>query len=211
MTTAVDIVNSALAKIGEEPISSLDEARHAARTAKTQYPLLKKRLLRQYNWRFAMARAVLAPVTTAPEFGFKYKFLLPTDCLRVVGVYTKDDPHGLSNYTSNQQAFKVEGPYLLYSKDTVYLHYVRDVEDPGQFDSVFVETLVWLLVIDFALSIANSATRAEQAKMEFRETLRVAKLTSAIETGPEILIGGTWLPHDDGSWSHAHLPAGVAR
>lgn len=205
----VDIVNSALAKVGEDPITSLDEDRHAARVARTQYPLHRDKLLRLYNWRFAMRRAVLAPLAGAPEFGFRYKFLLPADCLRVVGLYSELDPNRFQSYTTGRLAWKVEGRHLLVNENTARIYYVAQVTDPGQFDSLFVEALAWSLVIDFALSIANSPTRAEQARAEFQNMIRVARMASAIENSPEVITGGTWLPLDDPSGTYGLLPPGV--
>lgn len=206
---SVDIVNSALAKIGEDPITSLDDDRHAARVARTQYPLHRDKLLRLYNWRFAMRRATLAPLATAPEFGFAYRFNLPTDCLRVVGVYTEDDPNRFQAYTTGSLAFKVEGRELLLNEDTAKIYYIAQVTDPGQFDSMFVEALAWSLTVDFALSIANSPSRADQARGELREMIRVARLASAIENSPEVITGGTWLPIDDPSSAYGLLPPGA--
>lgn len=191
--SVVGIVNSALAKVHEEPIASLDDDRRAARLATTQYPVHRDKLLRLYNWRFAMARAVLAPDATPPQFGFTARFLMPTDCLRVVGVYDSTDPYNQVNYTSGSVPYKVEGRYILADTDTLRIYYVSRVTDPTKFDSLFSEALSWSLAIDFALSLANSPSRADQARGEFRETIRQARMAAAIESSPEIITGGSWL------------------
>lgn len=199
--SVVGIVNSALAKVHEDPISSLDEDRRAARLATTQYPVHRDKLLRLYNWRFAMDRAVLAPDLSKPSFGFENRFLLPVDCLRVVGVYDENDDYNQVNYTSGSIPFKIEGRYLLADGDTIKIYYVKQVTDPTKFDSLFAEALAWSLAIDFALSLANSPSRADQARGEFRETIRQARLASAIENSPEIIAGGSWLDSRADDWS----------
>jgi hypothetical protein len=202
------IVNSALAKVHEDPISSLDEDRRAANIAAIQYPIHRDKLLRLYQWRFATARAVLAPDAAAPEFGMAYKFLLPTDCLKVIGVYDKRDAYRDINYTSGSLVYKVEGRYLLANTNPIYLYYTKRVTDPTQFDSMFSEALAWSLAVDFALSLSNSQTRAELARAELREVIRQARLASAIEASPEVLRGGTWLLVDDPSPVYGFPPLG---
>lgn len=199
--SVVGIINSALAKVHEDPISSLDEDRRAARLAATQYPVHRDKLLRLYNWRFAMDRAVLAPDLTKPAFGFSNRFLLPTDCLRVVGVYDENDAYNQVNYTSGNIPFKIEGRYLLADSDAVKIYYVKQVTDPTKFDSLFAEALAWSLAIDFALSLANSPARADQARGEFRETIRQARLAAAIESGPEVIGGSYWLDSRMEDWT----------
>ncbi len=200
-TSEVEIVNSALAKVHEDPISSLTESRKAARVASQQYPLHRDGLLRLYNWRFAIRRAVLAPDLAAPPFGFAKKFLLPPDCLRVIGLFDPSDPYHQVNYTTGDIPWKVEGRHILVDDTVAKIVYIERVTDPTQFDSLFVEALSWSLAVDFALSLANSPSRADQARGEMREVIRRARLAAAIEQGVEIVEGGrSWFDPPTDPW-----------
>lgn len=203
-TSVVQIVNSALQKIHEDPIASLEDDRRAARIATTQYPIHRDQLLRRYRWKFAVARVVLAPDVEAPKFGFTKRFLRPADLLSVIGIYDPQDETRDINYTAGRIPYKVEGRYILCNETILNLYYVRQQTDVTQFDSLFSEALAWSLAVDFALSLANSQARADSARGALAQAIRDARLADAIEGAPEVMVASTWLDSrrdsDDGWW-----------
>lgn len=190
-TSEVEIVNSALVKIGEETIVSLTENRRQARLANRQYPLKRDELLRSYRWNFAIRRTTLAPDATAPEFGFEKRFLLPFNALRVIGLY--DEAELDRNYTASKKPWKVEGRFILANTDTLRIFYIEQVADVNQFDPLFTETLAWLLARDLAYALSTGPQLVQQADAGYQETLRTAKRSDAIEGTPEVLESSEWL------------------
>lgn len=190
-TSDVSIINSALIKIGEATITSTGQSNKAARIAKVQYPIKRDELLRMYRWNFAMARAILAPESTAPEFGFSYKFLVPTDCVEVVGLFDDNEPQ--QNYTSSRTPFKVEGKYILADDDTLYVFYRKSVTDPTQFDAQFVEVLAWSLALDLAYDLTLDETTVARCDKGLEKAIKAAKVSNAIEGTPEMIQASEWL------------------
>lgn len=63
METDLDICNSALAKLGVDPIDSLSETSKAAVTCNELLVTIRQDLLRKHKWNFATRRDVLTPET----------------------------------------------------------------------------------------------------------------------------------------------------
>ena len=185
------IINSALIKIGEDPITSPDDDSRAARLANRQYDVVRDQLLRAYNWNFAVARTVTAPDADAPAFGFTYKHQLPADCLRLLGVYDSDEP--VQNYTSSTIVHKVEGRSVLTDEDTLNMFYIKRVTDEAQFDPTFNEAFSYALAIDLGYILTAGADRLGRLEQSFNRVIRAAKLADAIEGTPQVMYSSDWL------------------
>lgn len=138
-TSKVQICNSALIKLGVEKISSLSETSKAAVLCNEQYDKIRKKVLREHIWDFALKRQNLSKLSTAPLFDYEAQFQLPTDCIRPV-----------STQLGTQTDFVVEGKYLLINASTCKLLYVRDEEDVSYFDTYFEEALAYWIAADLA-------------------------------------------------------------
>lgn len=194
----VDIVNSALDKINETEIQSLDQGSKAARVARRQFPIQLGVLLRAYRWNFSIARVVLAPYGEAPTFGFTNRFRVPDDYSRLIGIadarqYQTSRFESNRNYSAQYIVHKVEGRYILADVDALYLIYNRNVPDSGDFDDLFDEALAWKLAMEFSLSIAESNTKHRIAKEGFKEHMRMARIANAFETTAEHVEASEWL------------------
>lgn len=187
----VEIVNSALVKIGEAPIVSLTEDREQARVAKRQYPLKRDELLRRFRWNFAIKRAVLSPDATPPTFGFENRFLMPSTALHIIGLY--DDTEPLRNYTSTREPWKVEGRYILANGTVLRVFYIDRITDPTQYDALFSEALAWLLAYDIGYALSTGPRMLDRAMAGFEATIKAAKLQDAIEGAPEIIQASEWV------------------
>lgn len=193
----VDIVNSALIKIGEATLDSLNDTGKAARLARQQYPLARRALLRGYRWNFAVERAVLAADETPPAFGFSTRYRLPADYLHLIGISTGDED--LRNYTSTTFVYKLEGQYVLTGggsddNGALNIFYTKDVENVALFDALFAEALaMWLAFTDFAYALSAAQSRIEQARRDFNDTIKRARFMSAIESSAEVIQASEWV------------------
>lgn len=138
-TSKVNICNSALIKIGVEKIQSFSETSKAAVLCAEQYDKIRKQLLRQHIWDFALKRAELSKISTNPIFGYSAQFQLPNDCLRPIE----------TNMT-NPEDFVVEGKYILANAASVKLLYISDMEDVSFFDTYFEEALAYWLASELS-------------------------------------------------------------
>ena len=83
MRGKVEIINLALARLGESPIQSLGEDSVPARAANLLYDSSRQAALRDFNWNFALKIERLARFDGNPV-DFRLTYALPPDCLRVI-------------------------------------------------------------------------------------------------------------------------------
>lgn len=190
-SSETEIVNSALIKIGEATITSLQDDREQAQLAARQYPLKRDELLRSYRWNFAVSRQTLAPEAQGPDFGFTNRFLMPTDTIAVISIW--DETLQDRNYTGSRDAWKVEGRYILANADSLPIFYIRRVTSVLEFDALFSETLSWFLAYDLAFALSTGPQMVSQAFEGYQRALRQARFADAIETKPEKLESSEWL------------------
>lgn len=205
-SSEVEIANSALVKIGEERISSFDDPGKAARTCKRQYPLMRDRLLEDYNWTFAIARQSLAPDATPPDFGFEQRFLLPADCLRLIGLWTAG--MDARQYTSTDIAHKVEGRYLLLDDTTAFIFFIKKVTNPIVFAPAFVECLALLLAVDICYDLTGGTAHETRLLQRLDKQIKRARLTQAIQGSPEVIEASEFLDAHQGFNSNARFRIG---
>lgn len=99
-----DIANLALLRLGEKPITQLEENPACA----AFYPLVRDVALSWCKWTFAMVRQRLPRLDDTPASDFRYYYVLPTQpyCLRVVDVGMHN-----TNQTTGLRPFRSDVPY----------------------------------------------------------------------------------------------------
>lgn len=106
MTTKLEIVNSALMRCGAEPLAAIpDLTNKRGVLVNNHYDIVLRELLNDTPWNFATSRDNRLEKTTAPKFGFKNAFTVPTTILRVIELST------------NNVEFRVESGQLLTDFD----------------------------------------------------------------------------------------------
>lgn len=181
-TSAIDICNLALDRLGIDPISSIDEpttipeivcARHYVQT--------RRELLRQYIFNFSKKYAVLtSDAIEEPAFGFSTAFALPNDFLRLLAlgdVTLNGDVHpalfDLSNgyiYTDHED-----------DDDSLNIHYVYDNETVAKYDSLFIK----VLKLQLASNVAYKFTLKPSLLRDLAAELQQAHLEAAAVAGQE--------------------------
>lgn len=187
MAAQVEICNRALLKLGADTITSLSEANVKARVMSALWDTCRKAELRKRNWNFALARASLAKLSTAPSWGFGNQFQLPTDFLRIVQVSDVYVAPGLNDYRdSDDSPYAVEGQTILTDfDDPLKIRYVKDVTDPGVFDALFVEVLACKLAFEGCYKITQSREGQKIAMEDYKLAVKDASLANAIERPPQ--------------------------
>ena len=170
-TSAVQIVNSALIKIGTERIDSLSDSNTRAIMANEQYAKIRDDLLMIHPWNFAIARASLSASVTAPVDGFEVKYALPSDVLRVLSV----------NEDSSIEWAVEEGGFLHTDEDTVLIKYIKQVTDTTKFSKTFEEVLALKLASDLCYAIKKDASHAKNLYDAYRYALSQARSFDAQE------------------------------
>lgn len=167
MSGKVEIINLALARLGESPIQSITENSVPARAAGLLYDSSRRSALRDFNWSFAVSLTRLARVADSPA-DFRFAYALPPDCLRVIRL-------------RGGAPFLVRGNKICTDAEVAELEYVADVEDETLFDSKFTEAMTYKLASELAMPVKGSSELMASYSNAYASFIRQAAAESAGE------------------------------
>ena len=156
MISEVAICNTALAWLGQTPITTLDDpADPNAEKCRNVYPFVRDAVLEEREWTFARARAT-STTEQRDDWDQWYKHSFPEDWLTVSNVYED------ANSEENIEWVR-EGRYILTKYETVYMRGLKRIVDTGQFSNLFVQALAARMAADLAIPLTQD--RQMQADM----------------------------------------------
>lgn len=174
-TSKVEIVNLALAKLGQRSITSLTELSNEAVQAAKCYDRVRRTVLRSSPWRFALKYEYLA-ASTEEALVYSYAYNLPADCVRII-----DAGDGVE--------FERSGTLLYASTSPVRLRYIYDVQDPNLFDDGFVDALSWALASELAMPVTASLDAMQATRAGYVAALDLARGVSISEARKKSTAG----------------------
>jgi len=147
-TTKVKIISSAVALLGNAPVTTLNNANDLVNAAEQAYDLLLPSVLANNNWRFAVQIQQLSKTLEVPpqETLYSAVYLLPAGYLKTIRVYPQN--YGWEIFQSNKvyTNFNTTSPF--------YMEYVFQ-PDPSLLPSYFVSYFVYEIAAYLALSNAQ--------------------------------------------------------
>lgn len=164
----VQVCNSALVQLGANKISNFDENSAEANACSTKWDIVRRDLLRNHPWNFAIRRRQIAASVGEPTYKYAYKFTLPAECIRLIQVYTNRD-------------YRLEGRSILTSRvddpsaPRLDIKYVADVEDPSEWDAAFVNVVVFRLAMELAYALPAKETQIDRMAALYTDFLQKAK------------------------------------
>jgi hypothetical protein len=182
MASTIDLCNSALTLLGQPTISSLSDNNRIAKLANQRYYYCIDAALRAHPWKCALERKDLVADSTAPAFGYDYRFALPTLpwCLRALEMQDKD------------YIFKIEGRYLLTDESEASIKYIARIA-VGSMDSLLFEAVAARIAADLAFPLTNSTSLADQAWRAYKDKLNEAQDIDSQEGSSDEIEAYTWL------------------
>lgn len=196
MANTIQIINSALTKLGAKRITALTDNVKEAREMNAIYELRRDACQRAHNWSFAIERTTLPALSDAPSWGYAYAYQLPSDCLRVVQVNDIWVIPGLADYISgvDDEPFKIEGRKIVSDWSApLKLKYIKRVTDASQFDALFAEYYACDLAVNVCEALTQSNTKKESAKDDLQQALLDAIRANAIELPPQPIPDDSWV------------------
>ncbi|KAF7958212.1 hypothetical protein AWV80_01185 [Cupriavidus sp. UYMU48A] len=187
MASQTEICNRAVTKLGAARITSITENSKSARVMNALWDTVRKAELRRRIWTFATVRTTLPEVTPQPEWGYGHGYQKPSDCLRLLQIGQTFVVPALTDYRDqDDSAYQLEGNLILTDQNApLKIRYIRDITDPGLFDALFVETMASKLAYEAAEEITQSLSKKQQAGEDYKQSLRDATATGAIERAPQ--------------------------
>lgn len=180
MATELSICNSALIKLGANPITSIDQNSKEAILCKAQYHVVLTRVLQEHPWNFAIKRVSLQKLAQAPAFGFTSQFQLPPDYLRVLTPYP------------DTVKFVVEGDKVLCDESTLAIRYLFNATDPSKYPAQFAEVFAFELALELSYALIQSNTQQAQLEARARNFKITARTYDAQEGTPEDFFRDDW-------------------
>lgn len=163
----IEIINVALAGLGAQPISALDDGSNEALLAGIMWDAAVTEVLRAHPWNFATRRITLSPLSTQPDHGYNAAFVLPPDCLRLLAVSADD--------------YRLESRFLLANATTLQLEYIARIANPEEFDALFQSALSANLAMKLAYPLTQSGTQQQFQTQLYADYLRQARTCDALE------------------------------
>ena len=193
MASRVDVINSALSRIGAKRIANPDADVKNANLTRVAYDDILESLLRSHAWNFATKRAKLAQLSDVPVFGFDHAYAVPTDWLRTVSVSPDSEAtQSTIRYkmelvgTSNQRT-------ILASVDDLYMRYVALITDVNLWVADFKQAMIFSLARDMAIPIASSNELHDKMDRKAISWLSKARSSDAMGATPERRPRGSWI------------------
>lgn len=166
------ICNLALAKVGDIAILSLEDPTPEARFCKLFYEQTVHELLRLHQWNWATSFARLSQTTPPPDIAWQYSYLLPVDFGRIITFNAFSPAVPRPTYQL--------GTGLLYTDEAVAeISYVREIENPDDFDPMFVELVALKVGSKLARPLAGSLDIEKTLLGEFNRLLNEARRIDA--------------------------------
>ena len=180
-TSKTGIANLALTNLGQELISDITEDNDSARTLNNMYDSVRDAALRMHPWNFAIKRETIAADPKKPKWKWANSFRVPSDFLRMIE-------------TEFHSPFEIEGNNILSNETgALNIKYVARIEDPAQYDSLFVEVFAAMLAVQAVERIAQSNAKKSSLERDLKVILHRARSVDGQENDFQVFVEDTWI------------------
>lgn len=156
MSSKVIVCNLGLSRLGNYgSVENIDTPKKPAEIVFAKWWDAARRMaLKEIMPHFALARRILSPDATAPEFGYGTRFEYPSDCVRVLG---------FGEVQEKKNTYAVEGGWILtddYDEDSdgnisLKLRFVKDESDITKWTPEFIDAMAWFLAYTVNMEITQ--------------------------------------------------------
>lgn len=183
-TSNVAIANGALQRLGAKRIESLAQDHPNARSMNAAFEKTIRQEIRRYGWNFAIHRESVAADGDDAAWGNWNRYSLPNDYIRLL----RDDESGMT------VDWRIEGLYIL-SRDAspLQFRYLRYIDDPNYYDSLFIEAVECKLAFVTCEEITGSTSKKESLKADYDLVIAEAKRSNAFEKEAQEFPEDEWL------------------
>lgn len=191
----VNIINMALGRLGQAPISDITDNKPGARLGQMYYRITVSEVIGSYDWSSAVVRRVLSKVPDTVQdnqgstvdnpdrnrfTGYALQYYLPNAPrpIRVMHLFMTNEDN--TYYVRSDTPFRIEGEYLYTNIDNAGLVYIGDYSaQTGQLDAFVVELVVLRLAARMAFSITSSERMTRSLMEEYNLKLAEAQFTDS--------------------------------
>lgn len=178
LQTKIGIWNIALDVLREQPLASISDNTPEAKWLTRNYDQQRDYLLERVLWKFALDRASVAADATAPAFGWSYRYLMPTDMVKLV------PPTKYGEWMGTPISYELESGWLLTNViGPLNIRYVKRITSEGLFTNSFCEILAlrlarrmahWMTGKQGMMQIIDGMLKEAWAEVKEGEAFQVA-------------------------------------
>lgn len=161
----VDVCNTALIRIGCMPIDDLEDDTKEAAACASQYEEARDEVLVMADWSCARATKTVAANSTAPDFGYDYRYAIPSSpyCLKILSI--EDDPE-----------YKIFGRYIHTDQETsINLTYTKRITDETELDPLLRRAIALKIAHDISRHLVPSESLRAAIMEELGDVIVQAK------------------------------------
>jgi hypothetical protein len=187
MQTKLSTINAALARLGERPLTSLDEDGPIAVQALAIYDVERDMAFAAHPWHFAAKTVTLTQASGTPPDGWKTQWQLPTDFLRLMTVYLHErqptQEYGLHSNRRLLWPWESTHPPVL-----TYVARIGENDWPAWF-RVYAELR---LAHALCLGLTESAEKTDAMERQMMAAFRAARLHNAQSRPSQVMDLGAF-------------------
>ncbi|MDY0189063.1 MAG: hypothetical protein RBR16_14200 [Syntrophus sp. (in: bacteria)] len=184
MPSKTSIVNLALSRLGQPPITDIDEGTVTADKFKAVWDDIRDFVLATHPWNFAVKRASLARLAETPDFKWSYYYQLPGDCLRVTQLGEQEDEY----------LWEIEAEGKLATDEAeANIEYIARITEEGRYSPGFVNALAYRLAAEKCFDLTGRLDLAKNLLQLWPQELAAAISFDSQEKGPLSFTCEAWL------------------
>ncbi len=176
-TTETSILNAAIARIGstEQVTSFTDSTSNTAKRAQRIWPILRRYMLAQHPWNFALKRHLLNEAGEKPKFGWDRQFTVPAEALRWLPPGDRD-----ADWFEGER----EGDFILTNHAApLPVRCIMDITDVTKWSAGFVAAMEIALAAFLASPVTESVALTQWLTDVADNAVRKGKRLDGLETG----------------------------
>lgn len=183
-----DVVNIALAHLGDHRINDFDEAKPAAANARDQWELALRDSLSAYEWSFASRIARLDRNSSVPVAGYRYRYDMPADSVLLIQIsdstrFPADDVFRRWWYRDG---------YIETDAEQVFADYVYYHDTVGSWPPYFVDHLAVSLARRLNPRVTTSQSSGKLLTELQQQALTIARARDARQQPIQRPPRGRW-------------------
>lgn len=170
----IDIVNLALARLGQSSIASLNEGSEEAAKANAVWEGALLTTLQAFRWGFNTKRARLALQEEEPEgYTYQYRYAAPSGMLQ---------PYEIVRALAVDEVipYLFEGGSIYTNEPDAVLVYAAREERVSQFSPSFQDALGWRLAGDMAMALTQRPDMAKLAEEMYQKAISNARVLAGM-------------------------------
>ncbi len=189
ITSHEGIINSALQRMGIEPIVDFDDDTVQGRLANASYAGIRDAVMREHPWNFCTVHAQLT-LTTLPTgvWNWDFAYDLPPDNLRILQVENQSAAE-IDNWTVSDDLLLTG----ISGAATLSVRHIKRVLTVEKYDASFVEALQERLQFEWSEPLVKATTFTERKELISKDKMGLSRSMDSSESTPLRIEASTWI------------------